>query len=166
MVAGAAAILFGADPELQPGQVARLLVDTARPLAVRPAAPGRRGPAGHRSGARAPAGRDASRRRDFGEPNERPAAASLPASGRVAATIDWYDDPEDLYRATLSGTVTIRTTGLARARVDVEAGGDVVASGPVGRPLRVTLRRRTPVTILVTAAARARGAYELTVTRR
>jgi subtilisin family serine protease len=162
MVSAAAAILFGADPALQPGQVARLLEETARPLATDPE---------HQAGAgmldiaaaleRVRAGQVPPA--DFGEPNERPALpARLPQSGRVSATVDWSDDPHDAYsvRVRRGDHVTVRTDGAVRADVRVEG-----AAGPLGTTLRAAARRSGTVTIEVSAATGAGGAYRLRVTR-
>jgi hypothetical protein len=166
MVAAGAAILFGADPGLQPGQVARLLEETARPLASDP---------DHQAGAgmldiaaaleRVRSGRIPSA--DYAEPNEHPAPpATLPRSGVVGATIDWFDDPQDDYtaRVTRGENLTVRTFGTVRARVRVE-GDSTSASGKVGATLRIPIRRSGTVTIEVIAAQEERGPYRLRVTR-
>jgi hypothetical protein len=160
MVAAAAAILFGADPELQPGQVARLLAQTATPVAD----PGHRAGAGllnvEAALARLRAGRIPPA--DYAEPNER-SAAPLPRSRRVAATLDWRDDPSDRYTLRAGGRVTVRTHGSARGAVRVVSGGRVIATGPLGRPLALRLAGRRTATIEVTAAIESHGGYTLDV---
>jgi subtilisin family serine protease len=164
MVAAAAAILIGADPQLQPGQVARLLEETAQPL---PSDPEHQAGAGVldvgaalarvRAGQIPPA--------DADEPNEPPAPpALLSRTARIEATVDWTDDPEDVYlvRPGRTSTVTVRASGSGAARVRVTTGGDV-AAGPLGRALRVRTMGSAPVTIHVTAGVGARVDYSLTV---
>jgi hypothetical protein len=167
MVAAAAAILFGAAPSLQPGQVMRLLEETARPLREDPR---------HQTGAglldigaalaRVRAGRIPPR--DLGEPNELPAAPFPLRPGAFAATVDWFDDPEDDYALDLGAgtTVTVRSRGTLRAGLRVVLRGKSVASGRIGGALRVTAPRRPGrATIEVTAAPGARGSYHLDLRR-
>jgi subtilisin family serine protease len=97
MVSGAAAILFGANPRLRPEQVAALLRDTARPAADPRAQIG----AGQldiaaalervKLGSIPPA--------DYGEPNDRSADATrIAPAATIRGTLNWQDDPEDVYR--------------------------------------------------------------------
>ena len=77
-------------------------------------------------------------RADHAEPNElRP--APLPRSGRLNATVDWYDDPADDYVVPVGAgrLLTVRTSGTVDARVRVELGGTTVAAGAIGGTLRV-----------------------------
>ena len=165
MVAAAAAILFGAAPTLQAGQVLRLLEETARPLARDPL---------HQSGAgilditaaleRVRQGRIPAA--DLGEPNEEH-PAPLSRVARVAATVDWYDDPIDRYglRVRAEERLTVRTSAAVRAHIRVEVGGRTVAAGRLGETLGVRVRGSGRVTIAVAAAAGARGSYVLQVLR-
>jgi subtilisin family serine protease len=164
MVAAAAAILLGANPSLQPGQVMRLLEETARPLSSDP---------DHQSGAglldvgaalaRIRAGRIPTA--DVGEPNEPPARpAQLADAGRLDATIDWYDDPQDVYavRVPRASVLTVRTSGAVHARVRVSGDGHAV-SAPLGKRLVLRVAKQATVAIQVTAAPGARGSYVLEV---
>jgi subtilisin family serine protease len=150
MVSAAAAILFGARPSLHPDQVAALLEQTARPLASDPL---------HQAGAGVlDIGAALARLRagdvpaaDYHEPNDGAARpAPLPPSGSVRATIDWRDDPQDVYRVRLRAdqrVVVQRDAGL-RATVSVHNS------------------RGRQVLVVVTAGVGQRGAYTLRVTRR
>jgi subtilisin family serine protease len=151
MVSAAAAILFGARPDLQPGQVASLLDQTARPL---PSDPLHQAGAGELDIAAALARLDAGDLppRDYREPNDEPAtAAPLPPSGEVRATLDWQDDPVDVYR--------VRLARGTRVAVDASAG------------LHVTVRlshagRGNRYWVVVAADPGQRGSYTLRVGRR
>jgi subtilisin family serine protease len=150
MVSAAAAILFGAQPSLHPDQVAALLEQTARPLASDPL---------HQAGAgmldigaalaRLQAGDVPAA--DYHEPNDASSsAAPLPPSGRVRATVDWRDDPKDVYRVTLrrgQRVVVTRDPGL-NARVSVRRG------------------RAGQALVVVTAGVGQHGGYTLRITGR
>jgi hypothetical protein len=164
MVAAAAAILVGEDPALQPGQVMRLLEETARPLSSDPE---------HQAGAglldvgaalaRVRAGQIPPA--DAAEPNELPARpAQLADTARVKATIDANDDPQDVYavRVPRASALRIRTNGAVQARVRVSADGHAV-SAPLGERLVFRTAGRTTVRIQVTAGPGARGRYVLDI---
>ena len=163
MVAAAAAILFGAAPQLRPEQVLRLLEETARPLARDPL---HQAGAGllvrHRGTGPRPSRRDSGRRSRRAD-EVRP--APLPRSGRLNATVDWYDDPADAYAvpAGAGRRLTVRTSGNVDARVRVEFGGTTVATRRLGGVLRVRIPRAGRARIAIVAAPGARGAYSLEV---
>ena len=123
MVSAAAAILFGADPRLRPEQVAALLEETARPIAD----------PRHQLGAGLLDIGAALKRlengdipdADYREPNDRAGeAVRLPRTGVVRATLDWHDDPEDVYRLTLhrGHTLVVRSGATARQPRSASAG--------------------------------------------
>jgi hypothetical protein len=161
MVSAAAAILFGADPRLRPEQVSALLEQTARPIADPlhqvgaglvdiGAALGR-----VEAGSIPPA--------DFAEPNDTAAeASSLLVPGAIEATLDWRDDPVDVYRLKLrrGEAVVVRTRGAVRATATIAA-----TSAPLGRDLRYVAPRAGTYLLRLAALRTARGAYRLAIDR-
>jgi subtilisin family serine protease len=155
MVSGAAAILFGANPRLRPEQVAALLRDTARPAADPRAQIG----AGQldiaaalervKLGSIPPA--------DYGEPNDRSADATrIAPAATIRGTLDWQDDPEDVYHLVLrSGDkVSVNADGAAQG---------AVSAGAVAANCK-TRNASTFVTLEFRYLARCPGAYLLRLT--
>jgi hypothetical protein len=163
MVSAAAAILFGADPRLRPEQVASLLRETARPV------PDSR----HQAGAGIIDVEAALKRvraglipqADYAEPNDRVAgAAPIPSTG-VRATLDWHDDPVDVYRLTLRrGDTLVVQSDAARATVSIVARGRT-SSAPLGRGLRYLARRQGTHLLRLAATVGSRVGYRVTVRR-
>ena len=163
MVSAAAAILFGADPRLRPEQVASLLRKTARPVAD----------SRHQAGAGLiNVGAALKRVRqgsipqaDYDEPNDRAAGAPrIPHSG-VRATLDWHDDPVDVYRLTLRrGDTLVLHSDAARATVSIVARGRTF-SRPLGRGLRYVARRPGTYLLRLAATVGSRVGYRVTVRR-
>jgi subtilisin family serine protease len=168
MVSAGAAILFGADPRLQPGQIAQLLEQTAQRVENDPQHQTGAGMldidaalARVRSGQIPPA--------DFGEPNDPPARpASLPIGETVDATLDWSDDPQDVYTARVGAgdQLTLRTGGAIQATLRIEHGADTILSRPLGLTSPIRIRQSGTIRITVTAAPQARGPYTLFLDRR
>ena len=163
MVSGAAAILFGADPRLRPEQVASLLRETARPVAD----------PRHQAGAGIiDIGTALERVRerlipqaDFAEPNDRaPAAARLPSTG-VRATLDWHDDPVDVYRLTLQrGDTLVVNSDAPGATISIIRRGSTF-SAPRGRWLRYRARRPGRYLLRLAATVGSRLGYSVEVNR-
>src|SRR5205085_10089599 len=134
MVSAAAAIVFGARPDLQPGQAARLLEATALPLARDPLHQGGAGVVSVERALSRLASGDVPPA-DYAEPNEPPARpARLRLGSTVRATVDWADDPADEYLlpAPGTGTLTVRTNGAAAGAVQIRRGGRILAAGRLG----------------------------------
>ena len=163
MVSGAAAILFGADPRLQPQQVAALLEETARPIFD----PRHQAGAGQLDiGAalqRVETG--ALPRADYAEPNDRPDEAARLPSGVVQATLDWHDDPADFYRLTLhrGSRLVVSTRGTARGTASVISSScrAPVASATIGGTLRYIARCSGPYLLRFVPRPGTRGAYSV-----
>jgi subtilisin family serine protease len=168
MVSAAAAILFGADPVLTPAQVMRLLEETARPLES----------PSPRHADQAPRVLDvaAALRRvragdvppsDIGEPNEQPSDATpLPFRGELSATIDWFDDPVDIYRVHLrrGEHLALGTHGTAAAVVAVSlarAPARALVTSRVGRAVDVSAPRTADYIVRLTADPSTRGTYRI-----
>lgn len=140
MVSSAAAILFGADPELRPEQVAALLEQTARRV-FDPR---------HQVGAGL-LDVDAALRRveegalpppDYGEPNDGPAnATALSRAAVIQATLDWRDDPADIYRLALrcGDVLSAHADGTARGTLSL-VGARACGSAPIRAHLSVPRR--------------------------
>ena len=163
MVSAAAAILFGAFPHLRPEQVASLLRETARPV-VDPR---------HQAGAgiidieaalkRAREG--SIPRADYAEPNDRAAtAARFPSTG-VRATLDWHDDPVDVYRLTLRRGDTLVSNADAPGGTVSILGGGRVFSAPLERGLRYRARRSGTYLLRFAATVGSRAGYHVEVHR-
>jgi subtilisin family serine protease len=169
MVSAAAAILFGADPALRPEQVVALLEQTARPVAD---------PL-HQTGAGlldigAALGRvekSSIPSADYGEPNDRRLGArAVPRARVIRATLDWRDDPVDVYRLKLrrGERLTAYSRGTVRGTVCLAAATQrpLLASAPIGRKLRYLARRSGTYLLRVTSKAATRGSYRLAISRR
>jgi len=169
MVSAAAAILFGADPRLRPEQVAGLLQETARPIAD----------PRHQVGAGLLDVGAALKRvekgvvpdADYREPNDRAGdAARLPSTGVVRATLDWHDDPEDVYRLKLrrGHTLVVRSSGTTRGNVAVDSRACRMSavSAPLGRTVRFVVRCSGTYLMRLVPRPRTRGAYRLRVAPR
>jgi hypothetical protein len=170
MVSGAATILFGADSRLRPEQVAAVLRDTAR----------RAGDPRHQLGAgqldiaaaleRVKKG--SVPQADYGEPNDRSEdAGRIPAARAIRATLDWHDDPADVYRLVLrSGDrLTVSSDGSARGTVSARAVASTCktpgASAFVGREFRYLARCSGTYLLRLTAKAGSRVTYRLAIHR-
>jgi hypothetical protein len=168
MVSAAAAVLFGADPVLTPAQVMRLLEETARPLespsprhadqaprVLDVAAALRRVRAGNVPPA------------DIGEPNDRSSDATpLPSRGELRATIDWFDDPVDIYRVHLrqGEHLRLRTHGTPEAGVAVSlarAPAPALVTSRVGRVVDFSAPGTADYIVKLTADRSTRGTYRI-----
>ena len=163
MVSAAAAILFGADPSLHPEQVTSLLRETARPVAD----PRHQAGAGMvdieaalerlHEGSIPPA--------DYAEPNDRAATAARIPSRGARATVDWHDDPVDVYRLTLQrGDTLVVHLDAPGATVSIVARGRVL-SAPLGRGLRYRASRPSRYLLRVAATVGSRTGYRVQVQR-
>jgi hypothetical protein len=168
MVSGAAAILFGTNPRLRPEQVAALLRETARPVADPRAQVG----AGQldiaaalervEQGSIPPA--------DYGEPNDKIADESrIAPAATIGGTLDWQDDPADVYRLVLrSGDkVSMNADGAARGAVSARAVAATCkarnASTFVTREFRYLARCAGTYVLRLTAKPGTRATYRLTI---
>ena len=164
MVSAAAAILFGADPRLQPGQVSALLEQTAHRVAD----------PRHQAGAGVldiDAALERVRRgliphADEGEPNDRAAEAMpLRHPGVIRATLDWSDDPADVYRLKLRAGAALKASshGTFDGTISVSVVGHErpLASVSIGRILRYRARRSGTYLLRLTPQVRGRGGYVL-----
>jgi serine protease len=167
MVSAAAAIVFGAHPGLHPEQVATLLRETARPTAD----------PRHQVGAgvvdivaalkRVRAG--SIPRADYGEPNDRAAeAAQVRATGVISATLDWGDDPADVYRLALRNgdTLVLDSHGSGSLSISVSGCMTSAVSMSLGRRLRSVARCSGRYVLRIAATAGTRGRYRLALKRR
>jgi subtilisin family serine protease len=163
MVSAAAAILFGADPRLRPEQVASLLRETARPVAD----------PRHQAGAGIidiEAALERVRRgfvpkADYAEPNDgASAAARIPSTG-VRATLDWHDDPVDVYRLTLRRGDTLEVHSDAPGATVSIAGHRCALSAPRRREFRYIAGRPGRYLLRLAATVGSRVGYRVTVHR-
>ena len=163
MVSAAAAILFGADPGLRPEQVASLLRQTAR----RAADPRHQVGAGiiDIEAALERVRKGSIPEADYAEPNDRAATAARIPSPGVRATLDWHDDPVDVYRLTLRrGDTLVINSDAPGASVSVAARGSSL-SAPLGTRLRYRARRPGRYRLRLAATVGSRVNYRVTVQR-
>lgn len=179
-VAAAAALLLGTDPTLTPDQVAWLIERSATDLT--PSTGCRQCVVGRDSFTGAGAldvaaalsllGHSPLPARDAFEPNDDagPVAAKLPPSGTVDATLDYWDDPNDVYAVTLvkgqvisaslargsepSTVMTLWAPGTAHVSPSRTASGRLAASAFSAGGMRLRF------------AAKASGVYYLEVSAR
>ena len=166
MVSAAAAILFGADPQLQPGQVTALLEQTAHAIAD----PRHQLGAGVidiaaaltrvRSGSVPPP--------DHGEPNDTTADAAAISRARVIrATLDWSDDPADVYRLALvrGDRLRVDSRGKVPGRVSIvgPTGRESLVSGKIGRRVRYVAAHTGTYFLRLAPTAGRRGPYRLAI---
>jgi hypothetical protein len=93
----------------------------------------------------------------------------MPSAGVIRGTLDWHDDPVDLYRLTLhrGEMLVVDSNGQVRGTVALNASdcSEPRASMPIGRELRYVARCSGTHVLRLAASAGARGPYRLAIHR-
>ncbi len=142
MVSAAAAILFGADPT--PPRAGRVLAPGNGSTGRRSATPGGGRSHRRRGGPRARAPRSIPQA-DYAEPNDRASAAARIRPPGIRATLDWRDDPVDVYRLTLrrGDTVVVQSQRAGCDGLDQRARLRLFGTSRARAPLPRTRPGRT-----------------------